>query len=287
MSNRLNLIQRVSSTIITIVCSLIVLLLCLLVIIQSTLFNPSYMKQISKKSNYATHLTQEINKQIENLGLASNIPQGVLNKTLDEKVVEKNTSNYFAEIYTGEKFILVGIESLENNIRTEVISYAAEANSEVSEANLTNLNKKAVKVMKSYIELPYLITYGKKMMAYQKAFLIATVVTTLFLIILFALLLYLLKGYLHRLLRNLSYLFVSTGATLVLISGFLVYSNVFGRIAIMSKALYDFIYLYLATFNVYFLYTGLVCILLGIILAILSEVRRNYLIKKRGRESTV
>lgn len=285
LSNRLNSIQRISSLFITIVCSLIVMLLCVLLIIQFTLFNQNYMKQIIEKSNYTTHLTQEINQQIENLGLASNISSGILNHTVGKKVVEKNVFDYFSTVYTGEKYSFKGTKELDNSIRIKVTAYAVKTNSEISEMNLVNLEKNAHKLMENYIELPYLATYGKKMNGFQFVFFLLIGGTVVAMVVLFYILLYLLKGYTHRLLRNLSYLFTSTGIFLIMCSGILIYFKVFERIAVMSKALYGFIYQYLVTFNSYFLYTGIFCILIGIGLAILSEKKRNYLIEKRFQET--
>ncbi|WP_317914156.1 hypothetical protein [Carnobacterium maltaromaticum] len=280
MPNRLKSIQHISNLFIAIVCSLVFMLLCVLLIIQLTLFNPKYMKQIIEKSNYTTHLTQEINQEIENLGLASNIPSGVLNNSVRKKIVEKNILDYFSSIYTGKNYSFRGIKELDNSIRIKVTNYADKTDSEISEINLMNLEKNAHQVVKKYIELPYLATYGKKMTDFQFVFFLLIGGTLVTMITLFWILLYLLKGYLHRLLRNISYLFVSTGLFLIMCSGVLIYFKVFERIAIMSKALYKFIYLYLVTFNSYFLYTGIFCIIVGICVAILSEKNRNYLIEK-------
>lgn len=281
LSNRINSIQRISGLFIAVVCSFLVMLLCVLLIIQLTLFNPNYMKQIVKKSNYTTHLTQEINQQIENLGLASNIPSGVLNHTVGKKVVEKNVLDYFSTVYTGKKYDFIGTKELDNSVRTQVTDYAVKTNSEISEMNLINLEENAYKVVVNYIELPYLATYGKKMNRFQPLLFLLIGGTVIAIITLFFILLYLLKGYLHRLLRNISYLFISTGIFLIMCSGVLIYFKVFERIAVMSKALYEFIYHYLVTFNYYFLYAGIFYIVMGSILAVLSEKMRSYLIEKQ------
>lgn len=275
LSNRLDSIQRISSLFITIVCSLVVTVLCVLLIIQLTLFNPNYMKQIVEKSNYTTHLTQEINQQIENLGLASNIPVGVLNYTVEKKVVKKNVLDYFSTIYTEKKYSFKGTKELDNSVRTKVTAYAVKTNSEISEMNLINLEENAHKVVENYIELPYLATYGKKMNGFQSFLFLLIGGSIVAMIGLSGMLLDLLKGSIRRLLRNLSYLFTSTGIFLIMCSGILIYFKVFERIAVMSKALYGFIYHYLVTFNSYFLYTGIFCILIGIGLAILSKKSGN------------
>lgn len=284
MSNRLNRIQKISSLFVTSVCSLMVMLLCVLLIITFTLFNPNYMKHIVEKSNYPTHLTHEINQQIENLGLASNIPSGVLDHTVGKKVVEKNILNYFRTIYTEKEFTFNGTKELDNRVRTKVTEYALKTNSEISEMNLTNLEKNAYKVVKNYIELPYLATYGKKINGFQSVVLMLIGGTVLALIFLFGILLSLLKGYLHRLFRNMSYLFISTGSFLIMCSGIFIYFKLFERIAVMSKALYEFIYQYLVSFNFYFLYTGILCIIIGIGFALLSEKKRHHLIRKKSSE---
>lgn len=56
------------------------------------------MKQ-AKQADYYEELTTEINQQIVVASMGSNIPDGILNHTIEQSFVEKDVNAYFKAIY--------------------------------------------------------------------------------------------------------------------------------------------------------------------------------------------
>lgn len=253
----------------------------LLLTLRLTLFNEVYMQKQAEHANYYSKLTNEINRQIEDSALGSNIPEGVLTKTISEKMVKKDVMAYYEAIYNpGIQYDISDKDAIYNSALEAIEKYMDANRIETTEASqkaVKELANNTVEIYKGYIKLPYLIAFGRKVINYKSKILLFLIICGVLWIGLSVALLSSLKGYLHRLLRFWAYIFVGSGLMMCVFPTFILISGQLKRIGIQSQAMYDFIQTYLSSFLKLFIIIGLVIILLGIFSAILSEVKRKKL----------
>lgn len=251
----------------------------ILLTLRLTLFNENYMEKQAEKANYYSELTKEINRQIEDNAIGSNIPEGVLTNTISEKMVKKDVTAYYEAIYNpGIQYEI----SDKNEIYTASLS-AIEKYMMINRIETTEASKKAVEdlanntveIYQGYIKLPFLISFGRKVMNYKSKIILFLIICGVLWIGLSFALFNSLRGYLHRLLRFWEYIFVGSGLMMSIFPALILISGQFKRIGIQSQAMYGFIQTYLSSFLKLFIIIGLLTIVLGVFSAILSEIKRK------------
>ena len=254
----------------------------ILLTLRLTLFSENYMQKQAEHANYYSKLTNEINLQIENNALGSNIPEGVLKTTVKEKMVKKDVEAYFQAIYyPGIQYELSDkgdiydstVTSVEQYMKTNAIKATAE-----SEKSIKNLANRSVEIYEGYIKLPFLISFGRKVMNYKPKIVLFLIVCALLWMSISFSLFTSLKRYVHRLLRFWEYIFVGSGLMMCVFSVLILVSGKLKRIGIQSQAMYEFIQTYLSSFLKLFIIIGLFSIILGILSAVFSEVKRKRLL---------
>lgn len=280
MRNESNL-NKIASWILAFICSLVLVMALALSVIKFTLFSPSYMQHIADKVNYSQVMASEINETIMDLGRGSSVPPKVLKKTVTVKMVKQDFKNYVDAIYNGPSFKVANQTLVANEVVKKVKNYAAQINQTLDNEMLTNidaLGKEAGKRYAEIVTIPYLLVYAQKVMAFDSQL-------KLFLVGLFGIFILLLLGGIslasrlqHRKLRYVSTVFNGSGLMLLVFPGYLYFSKVFYRLGIGSKPLYDFLTTYVNDFILRFLWLGVLCLLIGIILFVLSEQKRKKLI---------
>ncbi|WP_086348220.1 hypothetical protein [Candidatus Enterococcus clewellii] len=256
----------------------------LLLSLYLTLFSSSYMDKQAEKSDYYSLLTEEINRQIENSALGSNIPAGVLAEAVSEDYVKEDVNAYFTAMYNPkETFSVVNGPKINESILTKIKQYAAENNIEVTaetEASIQTLADRSVEIYDGYIELPFLISFTQRVIAYKSKLLLFMAVCGVLCVLLSIILFKSLRGYLHRLLRYLEYIFAGSGLLMLTFPTVIFLSGSLKRLGIQSKAMYDFVQAYLSSFLWMFIFMGLVAVVLGILFAFLSEYQRRRLFRQ-------
>lgn len=249
-----------------------------------TLFSGKYLEKQAEKSDYYANLTEEINTQIENTALGSNIPSGVLESAVTEAFVKEDVNSYFTAMYNkGKDFEIKNQQNIHNSVTDKIKQYAAEKGIEVSaetESSIQLLADRSVEIYEGYVELPFLVSFANRVIGYKSKLLLFMIVCGVLWAILSAVLFSSLRGYFHRLLRFWEYIFVGGGLMMVVLPVFILLSGVLKRLGIQSKAMYGFVQTYLSSFLWMFIIMGIVSIVIGIFFAFLSEIQRKRMIRQ-------
>lgn len=281
MKNRGHLVKIISRFFIAFLSSVFLFAFLILLTLRLTLFSENYITKQAAKADYYSELTEEINRQIENSALGSNIPEGVLNRSVKKELVKKDVDAYFEAMYnTGTKYSISNEKEIHDAVSKAIKEYMNEKNVEItpeSEKAVTSLSDNAITVYKGYIELPFLVSYGRKVMNYKSKLVIFMVICGVLWALLSFALYSSLRGYFHRLLRYWSYIWTGSGLMMVVVPTIILMQGFLKKLGIQSKAMYDFIQTYLSSFLWLFIIIGMISIIVGIFCSVLSEVKRKRL----------
>ncbi|MDA9471645.1 hypothetical protein [Enterococcus sp. 5H] len=281
MKNSAHLMKVTSRFFIAFLSSVFLFAFLILLTLRITLFSENYMIKQAEKVDYYSTLTDEINRQIVNSSLGNNIPDGVLNHSVSQENVETDVNAYFKAMYNaGTKYSISTEDDIETSVSQKIESYMKEKGLEAttdSQNAIDGLAKNAVTIYKGYVELPFLVSYGRKVMNYKSKLVLFMVICGVLWALLSFFLYSSLKGYFHRLFRYWAYICVGSGLMMVVVPTAILVQGTLKRVGIQSKAMYDFVQGYLSSFLWLFIIVGCVSILAGIIFAVLSEIKRKQL----------
>lgn len=248
-----------------------------LICIRMTLFNQNFMIKQIHQTEYVETIRKDMTQSIQDLGRGSNIPPEVLADVVSEKTVSANVDNYIRSIYQEVPFEIQGEDQIKDNIMKNVTQYAQQKNiaiDETTQNNLNNLAASATKNYSSYIEIPYLLSYGKKVMAFKSALtLILIIAGAAFLLVFVGLML--MAKMKHQKIRWSSVTFLGGGLMLAVLPALIYFSGVIDRLGIMSEGLYQFVTGYITAFDLSFVFAGLGLTVLALLLVLISERMRS------------
>ena len=248
-----------------------------LICIRMTLFNQEFMINQVHKTDYVETIRKDMTESIQDLGRGSNIPPEVLVDVVPEKTVSMNVDNYIRSIYQEVPFKIQGEDQIKDNILKNVSQYAQQKNitiDETTQSNLNNLANSATKNYSNYIEIPYLLSYGKKVMAFQSALTMILIIVGVAFVLVFVGLLLMVKMK-HQKVRWSSVTFLGAGLMLVVLPAIIYFSGVINRLGIMSEGLYRFVTSYITAFGLSFVFVGLALTVLALLLVLISERMRS------------
>ena len=257
--------------------SLLLFAIGALVCIRLTLFNQNFMIKQVHDAKYIETIRKDVTESIQDLGRGSNIPPEVLSDVVTEKMVATNVENYIRVIYQDVPFQLQGEDQIKENIMNNVQQYAQQQNIPIDEdtqKNLENLANTAAKNFSSYIEIPYLMSYGQKVMSFKSSLTLLLLVVGASFVLIFTLLLLMVKLK-HQRVRWSSITFLGAGLMLVVLPAIIYFSGVINRLGITSEGLYRFVTSYVTTFDLSFVFVGLAAIAIAVLLVIISERMRD------------
>lgn len=235
------------------------------------------MIQQMHQAKYIETIRKDVTESIQDVGRGSNIPPEVLSDVVTEELVTINVENYIRGIYQNIPFQLQGEDQIKENILKNVEQYAQEKKipiDETTEKNLTNLAETAAKNFSAYIEIPYLMSYGQKVMAFESSLNVIMFVVGAAFLLIFAGLQLMIKMT-HQRVRWSSITFFGAGLMLATLPTIIYFSGVIQRLGITSEGLYRFVTSYVTTFDLSFVFVGLAVIGVAIILVIISERMRD------------
>ena len=248
-----------------------------LICIRMTLFNQEFMINQMHKTDYVETIRKDMTESIQDLGRGSNIPPEVLVDVVPEKTVSMNVDNYIRSIYQEVPFNIQGEDQIKDNILKNVSQYAQQKNitiDETTQSNLNNLANSATKNYSNYIEIPYLLSYGKKVMAFQSALTMILIIVGVAFGLVFVGLLLMVKMK-HQKVRWSRVTFLGAGLMLVVLPAIIYFSGVINRLGIMSEGLYRFVTSYITAFDLSFVFVGLALTVLALLLVLISERMRS------------
>ncbi|MGX7243542.1 hypothetical protein ACWOC1_01685 [Enterococcus quebecensis] len=281
MKNRGHLMKVISRFFIAFLSSVFLFAFLILLTLRLTLFSEGYMAKQAAKANYYSELTSEINEQVENSALGSNIPEGVLKQSISQESVKTDVNAYFEAMYnTGSKYSISNEQDIQEAVSKDITTYMKEKNIQAtpeSEQAVKGLSENAVKIYKGYIELPFLVSYGRKVMNYKSKLILFMGICGVLWGLLSISLYSSLRGYLHRLLRYWAYICIGSGLMMIVAPAIILLQGVLKRLGIQSKAMYDFIQTYLSSFLWLFIIIGIISVIVGIACGAFSEIKRKQL----------
>lgn len=242
-----------------------------------TLFNQNFMIKQIHQTEYVETIRKDMTQSIQDLGRGSNIPPEVLADVVSEKTVSANVDNYIRSIYQEVPFEIQGEDQVKDNIMKNVTQYAQQKNiaiDETTQNNLNNLAASATKNYSSYIEIPYLLSYGKKVMAFKSALTLILIIVGVAFLLVFVGLLLMVKMK-HQKIRWSSVTFLGGGLMLAVLPALIYFSGVIDRLGIMSEGLYQFVTGYITAFDLSFVFAGLGLTVLALLLVLISERMRS------------
>lgn len=284
MKKRTSLGKTISRLFLAFLSSVFLASFLLLLSLYLTLFSGSYMEKQAEKADYYSQLTEEINRQIENSALGSNIPAGVLTEAVTEDNVKEDVNAYFTAMYEPDKtFTIVNSPNVKDSVISKIKQYAADNGIDVTEetdASIQTLADRSVEIYDGYVELPFLISFTQRVIGYKSKLLLFMAVSGVICVILSIILFKSLRGYLHRLFRYLAYIFGGSGLMMLGFPTLILLSGALKRLGIQSKAMYDFVQAYLSSFLWIFIMMGVVAAAIGLLFAFLSEYQRRRLFRQ-------
>lgn len=248
-----------------------------LICIRMTLFNQNFMIKQIHQTEYVETIRKDMTQSIQDLGRGSNIPPEVLADVVSEKTVSANVDNYIRSIYQEVPFEIQGEDQVKDNIMKNVTQYAQQKNiaiDETTQNNLNNLAASATKNYSNYIEIPYLLSYGKKVMAFKSALTMILIIAGAAFLLVFVGLLLMAKMK-HQKIRWSSVTFLGGGLMLAVLPALIYFSGVIDRLGIMSEGLYQFVTGYITAFDLSFVFAGLGLTVLALLLVLISERMRS------------
>lgn len=262
-------------------CLTLVLTFCLfltstLVVTRLTLMSPNFMKLQIQRADYAATTTKAAHNAVVNLGLGSGVPKSVFTGVPSQKAVQTDLDYFVDRAYAG-----AGIKLPAKTVRAQLTNKLADYQQQ-QDLNLTTTQQKAVQTLidqsmvryTDSIQIPYLNTIGKSVRQVDRYLILIlsgmVVLTGLLIFILWRLL-----RYRHRLWRYLAYSLLANGVMLLVGPYWLLYSRVITRLAIQTKALYQFVVTYLQAMIWIFIIMGLLSFALGLGATLISELKRR------------
>ncbi|OJG47087.1 hypothetical protein RV04_GL000334 [Enterococcus hermanniensis] len=242
-----------------------------------TLFNQDFMIRQVHTTNYTATVRKDLTDSIQDVGRGSNIPPDVLADVVSEKTIATNVDNYIRSIYNEVPFKIQGEDQLKEKILTNVHQYAQQKNitvDDTTQTNIENLATNAAKNYSSFIEIPYLLSYGQKVMAFQSALtLILIIMSVAFLFVFIGLILMVRMR--HQRVRWGSMPILGAGLMLVVLPAIIYFSGVINHLGISSEGLYRFVTRYITAFDLTFVFAGAILIVLASIMILVSERMRT------------
>ncbi len=255
--------------------SFFLFLLCGIIIVQSTVFNPDFMRSQLSKSHYYENVTAEVEDAFISYGSASGFDEPFFKTVIDLNNVQLNVNESLSVLYGSSKATADTTDfeqklktKLTENVKNRGISVTAD-----TEKGLQLLAKTCADTYTQYISIPYAKELAVILQTLKKPLIYAEIALSLFIIIL-AILISALNRWRHRAIR--AYIYAVSGTMLMLFVLFvtLLLSGKINRIALISKSLYEFFVCYLTGFAFLFLQFTLI---LGVVLAILALLYRSML----------
>jgi hypothetical protein len=254
--------------------------LTLFVTAKFTLFSSSYIKHVSNSTHYSKMLTKEINTDIQEFSLGSNVPKEVTNSIVSEARVNKDVNNYFAKIYTPNGKYKMSDGELKTEITNKIKQYATDNRKQIaSEEDLNALVNKMAGIYTDYVNLPYIQKAGALLVSMQKYLLLGIGVSLVMVVLIAFILLKSLRGYAHRLFRYLSYALISSGIMIVLVPLILLIKETMSHFYLKSEAMYHLFKGYFNGILLAFSISGGILLVVGIVLAVVSEKKRKMLMR--------
>jgi hypothetical protein len=250
-----------------------------LLVVRMTFLSQGYIERVADKTGYYKGIARETNLDLAQGALGANVPEGTLDKVITVSRVKTDVDNYFTALYTpGVSYHFSQKDDLHRNLSEAIETAAVQSGRAVDGASLDQLVTHLSSMYEGYVEIPYLLAFGQKMMQYKSLLTIALFVIAVVTLVLFLVIYVSLRRYNHRLYRYLSYSLTTAGLMGLVVPVMAWLSKFTARIPISSETMYGFVKAYLDGAVGYLTFISVACLVAGAGLAVLSERQRNKLV---------
>lgn len=237
-----------------------------LLIFGNTLENPDYMRNQLGKSHYYEHAIEEVEEQFSSYASASGFDQQFFKTVMDINDVQLDVNQSLSVLY-GESSEPTDKSQFENRLYGKLIENVKERGIPLSadtQKSLQLLAKTCTQTYVQYISIPYAAELSPLVTKMKKPILILELVL-LFFIVLFAVAIYKMNRWRHRALRAYLYSGFGTVLMLAVLPALILLSGIVGRLAFISKSLYQFAVCYINGILYNFFFAALFFLLLSIL----------------------
>lgn len=280
-------ISNIPKMILAFICSLALFSLMVLGVLKLTLFNQDFLVNAARRSDYAHYVTEEISEHVTDLGRGSNVPPEVLEDVIKEKTVSENIDSYLKGVYLEVPYSFTGKEEILQDMDTAIQQYAEEKAipiDEEAQERINYLKTSAMEIFDQSIELPYLKTFGTRVMQYSGTLSILLYICGGLSLLLALGLKYLSGRWWHRFLRYFAYIIGGSSLMMIVLPAFIYLQGYVERIGITSQALYRLLTGYLNDFILSFIIAGGIGMLVSFAVWMLSEIIRKTAIRRTMRK---
>ena len=278
MNNNKRTIRNISVGFIAFMCSILLVGLTLILMMERTIMSADFLNKAAVKSDYYTALTKQVTVQIQDIGLGSGIPQDVLEEVVDVKQVQRDFESYSYQAYMGNALTIEQAPFLEQ-ISGLIYDYGATKGQKLTPENVQGVklfSEKSYDVYSDFINLPYLPAVGQRIQAFASNLVLLQVILGVSVLLMLMLIVYLLHGWWHRLLRYMAYIFSGSGLMLIVLPALILWSGIIKRVSIASPPLYKLITTYLSSSLLVLIYVGGAFLLISLIFAGISTILRKH-----------
>jgi hypothetical protein len=279
MNKRNSLWKNIPRLFLSFVGALLLASFGVLLVVRMTFLSQGYIERVAEKTGYYKGIARETNLDLAQGALGANVPAGTLDKVITTSRVKTDVDNYFTALYTpGVSYHFSQKDDLHRNLSEAIETAAVESGRAVDASSLDQLVMHLSSMYEGYVEIPYLLAFGQKMMQYKSLLTIALFVIAVVTLVLFLVIYVSLRRYNHRLYRYLSYSLTTAGLMGLVVPIMVWVSKFTSRIPIQSETMYGFVKAYLDGAVGYLSIISTVLIVIGGIFAVSSEkIRQNIL----------
>lgn len=260
--------------------SLCLFILVIATLVYTTMCQKWYLEVTVSHSHYCEKLASELNKDMSNYALGSNIPETLLKSVITEEQVEQDTLDYLKQVGV-ETQSKISTEDLKQSIIQKIENYSVESELSIhSDEAVSNLAENLVSVYEKAIQQPFFALFFKQVLVYRPYLVKIIFGAAIAGILIFLFLFRALRKNTHLFFKLFAFSFMAASLMILIPSAYLLITNYFSRLPIYNQAIYQLTFTYLKNSLYIFLFSGVELFLLGLFFGALAEGRRN---EKRRR----
>ncbi len=282
--NKVNkLIQKAISLILSFLLMIFIFLFVVSMILKMGTFNQNTITKCMTKCDYYNYLADYINDEISSYTIPTGLPEEVLEDAVRSSDTKHDADNYIENIYNGKTFE-ADTKHLTDTINSNIQTYIDENKIELSDEQQEYVNEYIESVKDIYIkavQVPFAEYFAKFYNLINKYF-IPVIIVLLILISITALTIIKGQKWIHRAFRNMAYGTCGSALMLIMLPLYMLVTRFYERIDLSPEYFYRFMVQYASDFLLHFIYGGISCLILTIILIIMVNPlkKRNKRIEK-------
>lgn len=268
-------VKAVISYILTFLLSVFLFALLGLIGINIGIFNENIIFQKLNETNYYENIKTTIEDNIEAILLPSGIPSSVMNDVIKLDKVYLNSKTTIENLFAGKETTIDTTE-MKSTFRKNLEEYMEENNiTQFEDQGIEILAEEISKQYKSAMQFSFVKYFVKYKEMYQKVIKILIPILIV-LILIMIIILFVMQKYKHKSLRYIAYADTATGLMLIIAPSILLISEFYKKINISPQYFYNFLVEYIKWDIQIFVYLGVACLgVLILLIPIIAKLRKK------------